>query len=307
MKYIVTCLILAAIILTACAVYNSPDTPDASKMEKWKLGWRVIGSSWDKNHQLGEQQFDSLLAMNGSIETKFLVAGLEILFELGKNDKISEVLRAQDEQTLALICSNGLFANTQNSMAVCKPSIKAEKVGNKDLQLELIKMHLNDQSARGLVRTDLIRKYNLEDFDITQVDLGSVDYLNRERLKEIIVEFGFPTKELVGKDAMQTVFLIIQHSDQDTEWQKEQLSRIEQAVKRGDMDGQSYAYLYDRIKVNGGEKQLYGTQFKNVDPATGLVELADTEDIGNVDQRRMEAGMMPLEMYKQFILRGAPK
>ena len=73
------------------------------------------------------------------------------------------------------------------------------------------------------------------------------------------------------------------------------------------MDGQSYAYLYDRIKINAGEKQLYGTQFKNVDSVNRTVELADTEDLENVDRRRMEVGMMPIEMYKQFVLSNVSK
>jgi len=42
-----------------------------------------------------------------------------------------------------------------------------------------------------------------------------------------------------------------------------------------------------RTKINGGEKQLYGTQFKNVDPINKTVELADTDDIENLDRRRM--------------------
>ncbi|CAN5628348.1 hypothetical protein BH23BAC1_BH23BAC1_31010 [soil metagenome] len=97
-------------------------------------------------------------------------------------------------------------------------------------------------------------------------------------------------------------FLIIQHSDNDKDWQKLQLKNIEQAVKNGDMDGQNYAYLYDRIKINNGEKQRYGTQFSNVNPDDKIVELADTEDIKNMDFRRMEIGLMPIEMYKKFML-----
>jgi hypothetical protein len=102
---------------------------------------------------------------------------------------------------------------------------------------------------------------------------------------------------------MQGVFLMIQHSDGDKEWQKAQLINIEKAVKKGDMDGQSYAYLYDRIKINSGEKQLYGTQFSNVDPINKTVELAETEDMENLDKRRMEMGMMPIKMYKEFMLK----
>ena len=108
---------------------------------------------------------------------------------------------------------------------------------------------------------------------------------------------------MVGKDAMQGIFLMIQHADGDKEWQKSQLSNIEQAVKNGDMDGQSYAYLYDRIKINGGEKQRFGTQFSNVDPLSKTVVLAETENLEDLDIRRMEVGMMPIEMYKELMLK----
>lgn len=73
------------------------------------------------------------------------------------------------------------------------------------------------------------------------------------------------------------------------------------------MDGQSYAYLYDRIKMNSGEKQLYGTQFSDVDPENGIVTLAETEDMDNLDHRRMEIGMMPIEMYKEVMIKNIQK
>jgi hypothetical protein len=102
---------------------------------------------------------------------------------------------------------------------------------------------------------------------------------------------------------MYGVFLMLQHSDGDKEWQKSQLPNIEKAVKKGDLQGQSYAYLYDRIKINSGEKQLYGSQFSKVDPVIKSVELAETEDLENLDNRRREMGMMPIEMYKRLMLK----
>ena len=185
---------------------------------------------------------------------------------------------------------------------VCK-EYSIEEVENKELQIELIRMYVDDQAARGNLMHDIISKYKIDSTEITQNGGVFVDERNRNRLKEIFKEYGFPTKKLVGKDAMQGIFLMIQHSDGDKEWQKSQLPNIEEAVKNGDMNGQSYAYLYDRIKINGGEKQLYGTQFANVDPINKIVELADTEDLDNLDKRRMEIGMMPIQMYKEFMLK----
>lgn len=303
LKFLCTLLVLTTLIIPSNGI-DIIDTNAVSEMEKWKLGWRLINSSWDKNYQLGEQQFDSLLIMGGHIETKFLVTGLEILSELGKQEKIIKVLSKQNPRTLDEICNKDLFTKKLKDIQICKSVVKDEIVKNKGLQIELIKMYINDQSVRGNIINEIIEKYRLDEYELTKEGAVSVvDKVNRDRLKEIIGEFGFPTKQLVGKDAMQGIFSMIQHSDGDREWQREQLPHIEKAVKQGDMDGQNYAYLYDRIKINGGEKQRYGTQFENVDLINKRVELAETEEIENLDRRRMEVGMMPIQMYKQFMLK----
>ena len=306
MKYKVAPLFLLLALITSnisCDATKSIETGESSEIEKWKLGWRLVNSSLDKNYQLAEQQFDSLLKMAGRIDPKFLITGLDVLAELRKMEKISLVLSRQDQLTLAEICSNELFTTKLTDIQSCTAIAKDEVVLNKPLQLELIKMYINDQSVRGNVLNNIITKYNLGEYELSKLDMAAADSENRQRLKEIITEFGFPTRQLVGKDAMHGIFLIIQHSDWDKEWQREQLQNIAMAVKQGDVDGESYAYLYDRIKINAGERQLYGTQFKNVDQVNKKVELADTEDVENLDKRRMEVGMMPIQMYKQFMLR----
>ncbi|KEO73920.1 DUF6624 domain-containing protein [Anditalea andensis] len=130
-----------------------------------------------------------------------------------------------------------------------------------------------------------------------------IDEKHRNRLKEIFKEYSFPTRKSVGKDAMNGIFLMIQHADMDKQWQKSQLKNIEKAVQNDDIDSQSYAYLYDRIQINNGQDQLYGTQFSKVDPLNKAVELTPTEDIDNLDKRRMEMGMMPIGMYKEFVFK----
>jgi hypothetical protein len=294
---------IASIILISCSSNSAIDASNTSDMEKWKLGWRLVSSSWDKNYQLAEQQFDSLLRTGGTIETKFFVTGFEVLSELGKREKIESILSEQDPRTLDELCSKQLFLTKLTDIEICKSRTKEEEIRNKALQIELIEMYIKDQAARGNVMNDMITKYKLAELELPgDREAIGIDKMNRDRLKEIIAGFGFPTRQLVGKDAMEGIFLMIQHSDLDPQWQKAQLPNIEKAVKQGDMDGQSYAYLYDRIKINGGEKQLYGTQFKFVDAATKRVEMSDTEDIENLDRRRMEMGMMPMKMYEQFVL-----
>jgi len=265
----------------------------------WKLGWRMIASSMEENYELASLQFDSLRNSTEIIDRKYLVTGLEAKNKLRKVNEVTEIINSQDKKMLQEICNKSFLS----SYEICK-EYSIEKVDNKELQIELIKMYINDQYVRSNLMTDLLSKYNLLKSEVIIDSFGvNTDERNRERLKEIIKENGFPTNELVGKDAMKGIFLMIQHSDGDKEWQKSQLPNIEKAVKNGDMDGQSYAYLYDRIQINSGEKQLYGTQFAKVDSINKVVELAETEDLENLDRRRMEVGMMPIEMYKEFMLK----
>ena len=184
--------------------------------------------------------------------------------------------------------------------------VESFKPNNEALQLELIKMFINDQYVRSNLMTDLLEKYDLNKSEVLADSFGiSTDVRNRIRLNEIIEEFGFPNRKMVGKDAMDGIFFIIQHIDRDKEWQRSQLPNIEKAVKAGDLDGQNYAYLYDRIKVNAGEKQLYGTQFSEVDYANKIATIAETEDLESLEKRRREFGMMPLQMYKRLMLKTA--
>ncbi|HQV67249.1 MAG TPA: hypothetical protein PLO48_10610 [Saprospiraceae bacterium] len=292
--------IFGLIIFTSCEHGKSQQMTD---VEIWQLGWRMIGSSMDENFELANIQFDTILKNSKTIDSKYLITGLEVKKEIGKDEEIIEILSSQPIEMLQEICKKQVLSNFE----ICK-KYSVEIVENEKLQLELIKMYVNDQYVRSNLMTDILQKYNLSK-DQVIIDSNGIntDERNRERLKEIIAKYGFPTKKMVGKDAMNGVFFMIQHADGENAWQKSQLTNIKNAVKMGDLDSQSYAYLYDRIKINSGEKQLYGTQFANVDAVNNIVELDKTEDIDNLDKRRMEIGMMPIEMYKKLMLKNIRK
>ena len=290
--------IFGLIIFTSCEHGKSQKMTD---VEIWQLGWRMIGSSMDENFELANIQFDTILKNSKIIDSKYLITGLEVKKEIGKDEEIIEILSSQPIEMLQEICKKQVLSNFE----ICK-KYSVEIVENEKLQLELIKMYVNDQYVRSNLMTDILQKYNLSK-DQVIIDSNGIntDERNRERLKEIIAKYGFPTKKMVGKDAMNGVFFMIQHADGENAWQKSQLTNIKNAVKMGDLDSQSFAYLYDRIKINSGEKQLYGTQFANVDAVNNIVELDKTEDIDNLDKRRMEIGMMP--MYKKLMLKNIRK
>ncbi len=129
----------------------------------------------------------------------------------------------------------------------------------------------------------------------------SVDPKNTARMKEIVAEIGWPTVSKVGSDASVGAWLLVQHADREVEFQEHCLNLMKQE-KEGEVVLRDVAHLEDRVRLNKGLPQLYGTQFrwtKNNEP------IQDIEDRENVDERRKAMGLNTLaerieEMYVKY-------
>lgn len=287
-------------LMTACQTAPAPESHPLSKVEQWQLGWRMIAKTFEEDYSTAAQQFDSLLLFADTVELRFLIAGLEVLDNLGQQEKRDSILAQQPDWQWEKLCRKGLYLEQIPGHVHCDR--EEQEPQDMVLQKELITMEVHDQIVRGNVQDYLIEAYEVDTLGMSALDGVAVDSENRVKLKAIIETYGFPTAELVGEKGMHAVFILIQHADRDPDWQKAQLPNIEAAVKTGDLDGQDYAYLYDRIQVNAGKPQRYGTQFSKVDPATKTIELAEVEDSENLNQRRMGVGMMPIETYRALVL-----
>lgn len=121
----------------------------------------------------------------------------------------------------------------------------------------------------------------------------AIDAENMKRLAEIIDAYGWPGLRFAGA-ASQTAFLVLQHSDHDS--QKKYLPLLRDAVGRNDALGSHLALLEDRVRIADGKPQLYGSQLSG-----NPLRFAPIEDEANVDQRRKEVGLEPLSAYaKRF-------
>lgn len=147
---------------------------------------------------------------------------------------------------------------------------------NPELQVELVEMQAADQAER------------------TGQSSEDGDRERTERLTEIIDEFGWPTRSLVGTDGATAAWVIAQHSDQDVEFQERALDLMREAVADDEADSTELAYLEDRVATNRGEPQIYGTQIGCVDGEAVPGPIADE---ANVDERRADAGLQPLDEY----------
>jgi hypothetical protein len=71
---------------------------------------------------------------------------------------------------------------------------------------------------------------------------------------------------------------------------------LETAAKNGEASLANYATMKDRVLVNRGKKQVYGTQ-KYWDPKRAKFIFFEIEDEKNVNKRRSEVGLEPLTEF----------
>lgn len=67
------------------------------------------------------------------------------------------------------------------------------------------------------------------------------------------------------------------------------------AVASGEADAKLLAYLDDRVRVNAGRPQLYGTQF--ISDETGVLRPQPIQNPDSLDQRRAAIGLEPFAEY----------
>jgi hypothetical protein len=179
---------------------------------------------------------------------------------------------------------------------VAKTSAGEASKEDPGLRDELLERGKRDQD----IRFEVIRLGN----EHAPVDLrermAAIDKENRERLKEIIHQFGWPGPELVGAQAAQMAWLLVQHSD--LEFQKQCLPLVKDAYLVGKLPGGDFALLQDRVLVGEGKPQIYGSQAMPVDQwKDGQPAFQPIEDDKNVDKRRAEVGLQPLADYSKSL------
>ena len=165
---------------------------------------------------------------------------------------------------------------------------------NSSLQSELINMGVEDQSIRneiGKAGWDKAPKELME-------KLQKIDESNTVRLKSIIKEHSWLTKDLVGIEGVGAAFLVIQHSA-DVAFKEKMLPYLKKSYLNNEgVTGQQVALLTDRVLIGQGKKQIYGTQFDVVDSE---IIFKPIENMKAVDSLRMEMKMPSLDFYLKLI------
>jgi hypothetical protein len=166
---------------------------------------------------------------------------------------------------------------------------------NAELRAELLRRTERDQAARraaAAVRREasVIRR----EADTEQPPFAAVDADNLPWLRQVIAEFGWPGRSLVGTDGAHAAWLLAQHADADPAFQRQCLDRLAPAAAAGEATAVELAYLTDRVLLAEGRPQEYGTQATARDGRWVPRRLRDPDA---VDERRAAVSLGPIAGY----------
>jgi hypothetical protein len=120
---------------------------------------------------------------------------------------------------------------------------------------------------------------------------------NSDSLCKILKERGWPTKNLVGDAGVDAAFLLLRNSSNPA-LQAGLLPVIITATTQGELALRDFASYIDRVRLNAGLKQLYGTQTTIRD---GFLIMFPIENEELVDARRKQYQLPPLAEFQRTL------
>jgi len=172
---------------------------------------------------------------------------------------------------------------------------KAEANFNKPLVVQLDSVYKEDQQYRQQLN-DVEKQYGWESNQVKALwaIITEKDAANLIKVRAILDKYGWLGSKVIGQQGNSTLFLIIQHADQQT--QETYLPMMRDAVKKGNAAGSALALLEDRVALGQQKRQIYGSQIGR-NSQTKQYYVLPLEDPDNVDKRRADVGLEPLAEY----------
>jgi hypothetical protein len=160
---------------------------------------------------------------------------------------------------------------------------------------------IEDQKWREVSR-NLKNSGNADSSQIAQAYdmMRRTDSLNHLVLVSIVDQYGFPDSDKLGAEGTGNFWLLVQHQDKYPDFQERVLKLMEIAVGQNKASGKDYAYLMDRVLVNTGKPQVYGTQM-TLNAAGTSFEPKPCINPEHLDERRASVGLGTIAAYIEIM------
>lgn len=156
---------------------------------------------------------------------------------------------------------------------------------DEQLRADLLAMRAEDRR----VREELIASGEMDGSHFVP-RMEELHRRNAARLRELIAVYGRPGEDVAGKDGAEAAWFVAHHSIGEPRFQRAALSLIQICVAEGRTPAWHAAYLEDRIAIQEGKPQRYGTQWME-DPVDGRIHPLQLADSERVNEWRASVGL----------------
>ena len=158
---------------------------------------------------------------------------------------------------------------------------------DESLRRELVAMREEDLR----VRDELLAAGELGGPYVPRME--AVHVRNAARLRELIAEHGWPVEDIAGEDGAKAAWFIVQHSIGEPEFQRSILNVLREYAAAARVPAWHAAYLEDRIAMQEGRPQRFGTQWLD-SPDDGRIRPWKLADQDHVNELRASVGLPAL-------------
>jgi len=177
---------------------------------------------------------------------------------------------------------------------LCYGQFGAQQTGsNRTLSNLLDTILLHDQKYRKEL-SDVIKKHgqNSKEELALSKKISVMDAENQKMVSSVLDKYGWLGPETIGSRGSRALFIVLQHAP--SAMQEKYLPMMRSAVKQGKAKATNLAMLEDRVLMEKGKNQIYGSQLFS--DSTGMY-VCPIEDVDNLDKRRAEIGLMSMKDY----------
>jgi hypothetical protein len=166
------------------------------------------------------------------------------------------IAKKQNNEELLIFCKIEIDKLTDNLNIDLKT--KLDSVGKEDQRIRGGKYYKAKEYYRKCLYDTIFKcneKKRLKSKQLME-EWWRVDSCNVEFVKNIILEYGYPSEKIVGKETNSMVGIILLHYDKDTA-NHIMGKYLEIALKEGKIKPRMYAWIIDRHLMNVGKNQKY--------------------------------------------------
>ena len=128
--------------------------------------------------------------------------------------------------------------------------------------------------------------------------MEATDSTNLVVVSNILDTYSWPSG--LSDEANEAIFLVIDHSD--LKIMNKYIGLFRDAVEKGYLSMNDFVTMEDRMMMNAGKPQKYGTQaYSLVEDGKTVIYIWPVEDPGKLDVLRKSVGLIPIEDYLEMV------